>query len=36
MMAEIVAGHPSEVARAVLMASAWVVNLLIAEWRLRH
>lgn len=36
MIAEIVAGHPSEVVRAVLMASAWVGNLLIAEWRLRH
>jgi uncharacterized membrane protein len=36
MVAEIVAGHPSELMRALHMASAWVINLLIAEWRLRR
>ena len=36
MIAEIVAGHPGELVRALLMASAWIINLLIAEWRLRR
>ena len=36
MIAEIVGGHPGDLVRALLMASAWIINLLIAEWRLRH
>lgn len=36
MVAEIIAGPPTELLRAGLMAGAWVINLLIAEWRLRR
>jgi hypothetical protein len=36
MIAEIVGGHPGDLVRALLMASAWIINLLIAEWRLRR
>jgi hypothetical protein len=28
-------GQPSESARAVLMAAAWVINLAVAEWAIR-
>jgi uncharacterized membrane protein len=36
MLAEILAGPPSEVTRAVLMGAAWLVNLAVAERALRR
>jgi hypothetical protein len=35
MMAEIIAGPPSELSRALLMGAGWVINLAVAEWTLR-
>lgn len=36
MIAEIIGGPPTELLRAGLMGSAWIINLIIAEWRLRR
>jgi uncharacterized membrane protein len=36
MLAEIIAGHPDDLRRAVLMGGAWVVNLAVAEWLVRR
>lgn len=36
MVAEIIAGHPSDLTRAVLMGGSWVINVAIAEWALRR
>jgi uncharacterized membrane protein len=35
MAGEIIAGPPSELSRALLMGTAWVINLAIAEWAIR-
>jgi len=35
MAGEMIAGKPSELSRALLMAAAWVINLAVAEWVIR-
>jgi hypothetical protein len=35
MVAEIVAGPPSELTHDSLMALSWVINLAVAEWAIR-
>ena len=36
LLGEIVSGKPSVLARALLMAAAWVINLAVAEWIIRR
>jgi hypothetical protein len=36
MIAEMLAGPPEDIARAILMAGSWMLNLVIAEWTLRR
>jgi hypothetical protein len=36
MLAEIVAGAPAPMTRALLMGAAWAINLAVTEWRLRR
>jgi hypothetical protein len=37
MVAEMVSGSaPSELNRALLMGLAWGINLVVAEWAIRH
>lgn len=36
MFGEIIAGKPNELGRALLMGLAWVINLVVAEWVIRH
>ena len=35
MAGEMIAGKPSELSRALLMGSAWLINLAVAEWAIR-
>lgn len=35
MVGEIIAGPPGEVSRALLMGTAWMINLTVAEWVIR-
>jgi uncharacterized membrane protein len=35
MAGELIAGKPNELSRALLMGSAWVINLTVAEWVIR-
>ncbi len=35
MVGELIAGKPNELSRALLMGAAWVINLAVAEWRIR-
>lgn len=35
LVGELIAGKPSELSRALLMAAAWVINLAVAEWVIR-
>jgi len=36
MVGELVAGKPNELSRALLMGAAWVINLAVAEWKIRN
>jgi len=36
MVGEMIAGKPGELSRALLMGSAWVINLAVAEWVIRR
>jgi Predicted membrane protein (DUF2306) len=36
LIGELLAGPASELSRALLMDAAWVINLTIAEWRIRN
>ena len=36
MIAEMLAGPPEDIARAILMAGSWMLNLVVAEWTLRR
>lgn len=36
MLVEIVAGPPDELGRSIVLTAAWVINLAIAEWRIRR
>jgi hypothetical protein len=36
MIGEVVAGPPGELSRALQMGAAWINNLAVAEWAIRH